>query len=148
MKSCSVISARSLDEICDISGYWSAQSGGFSSLLWAAVLEQLEKLADTVLMEMQRDTFGGISGLLATVNYHLLWDAVAAGLCNCTSPNENFHLCLRIGRWNYKNCQDRERRRRADRGRDAEMELMQERCFTLMLMFQFVLTFLLTKHFW
>ena len=47
-----------------------------------AVSEQLERSADATLTAMQRDTFGGILVLLATVNYPPLLGAVAAGLCN------------------------------------------------------------------
>lgn len=53
--------------------------------------EQLEPRADATLTPMQRDTFGGILGLSAAVNYHPLLDAAASGFCNCVSLNENFH---------------------------------------------------------
>lgn len=58
---------------------------------------------------MQRDTFRGILGLLATVNYHPLLDAVAAGLYNCVSPNEKFPLMPQDREVDFKNSREKER---------------------------------------
>lgn len=68
----------------EMSGCRWAQSGWFPSRLWAA--------AAATLTAMQRDTFGGVLGLSAAVNYHPLLDAAAAGFCNCVSLNEKLPL--------------------------------------------------------